>query len=328
MADLQPRRARPDPQPLPGNRARSVLGVMRRRGRLRPGRVGWLLVVLVVAVLWMLGQVADGLIAPFSGPPTPVPGSPFDIVAPARPATSGSPTIDRIVLRGKLIVAIQETPGLAQRSPTSGGYTGFDISLLDLIARDLGVDPAATSFKPLAASSREAALSRGEVDLVLGGYEITTARSAKVDIAGPYLVLPLRLATSADSPVTGLSAIDQGEVCAPAGSPAAAALADRGQRPQIRETLSACANLLGGRVAAIAGDQATLSAMASTAPGALRLIGEPLGTTEYGIGLPPADPVLRERITALLRHTIDNGTWIHLYSQYLGSPAPTPPALR
>lgn len=287
-----------------------------------------MLVVLVIAALWVLDRAVGGVTALFSDQPAPVAGSPFEALAPALSPRSGSPTVDRVAQRGKLIVAIQEAPGLAQRSPGSGGYAGFDIALLDLIARDLGVDPATTSFKPLATTSREAALSRGEVDLVLGGYEITAARSAKVGIAGPYLVLPLRLAAPANSPVNGLKSLDQGEVCAPAGSPAAAALAEHGQRPQVRDSLGACVNLLGGPVAAIAGDQVTLAAVLAKAPDALRVVGEPLGTTEYGIGLPLGDPVLRERITAVLRHTIDNGTWTRLYTEYLGGPVPTPPTPR
>ena len=217
---------------------------MRRRGWLGPRRIGCLLVLLVIVViaaLWVLGRAVNGATDLFHDHPAPVAGSPFDTVAPARPASSGSPTIDRIVQRGKLIVAIQEAPGLAQRSPGSGGYTGFDIAMVDLITRDLGVDPARTSVKRLAGGRREAALCRGEADLALGGYQITAAHSAKVSIAGPYLVL---------------------------------------------------------------------------------------GSTEYGIGLPPGDPVLRERVTAVLRRAIDDGTWTRLYAQYLGTPVPNPPVLR
>ncbi|MDQ2791558.1 MAG: transporter substrate-binding domain-containing protein [Actinomycetota bacterium] len=228
----------------PVSRFRSILYVMRRRGWLRPRRIGCLLVLLVIVViaaLWVLGRAVNGATELFHDHPVPVAGSPFDTVVPARPASSGSPTIDRIDRRGKLIVAISEAPRLAQRSPGSGEYTGFDIAMLDLITHDLGVDPARTSFKPLAGGSREAALGRGEADLALGGYEITAARSAKVGIAGPYLVM---------------------------------------------------------------------------------------GSTEYGIGLPPGDPVLRERVTAVLRRAMDDGTWARRYTEYLGTPVPNPPVLR
>ncbi|MGH3823061.1 MAG: transporter substrate-binding domain-containing protein [Pseudonocardiaceae bacterium] len=236
--ELPPERS-PAPSRSPGSRVSSALGVMRRHGWLRPRRIGCLLVVLVIAAIWLVGRVVDEVNSLFS--PPPVAGNPLSPVVPARPASSGSPTIDRITQRSKLIIAVQEAPGLVQRSSGPGGYTGFDIALLDLIARDLAVNPARTSFKPLPAGTREAALERGDVDLLLGGYEITTAPTATVGIAGPYLVL---------------------------------------------------------------------------------------GSTEYGIGLPPGDPVLHDRITAALRHAIDDGTWARLYAQYLGSPVPSPPVLR
>ncbi|MGH3871040.1 MAG: transporter substrate-binding domain-containing protein [Pseudonocardiaceae bacterium] len=332
MADLEPGPAMPQPQvgpePAPGNRSRSVLRSMRRRGCLRPRRLGCLLVVLVIVVLWVLGRVVDGVMDLFGDQPPPVAGSPFDTVAPPLPPSSGSLTIDRITRRGKVIVAIQEAPGLAQRSPGSGDYTGFDIALLGLVARDLGVDPAATSFKPLPAGSRAAALGRGEVDVVLGGYEITPQRRDDGNIAGPYLARPLRLAVPAGSRVTGLNSLGSDSVCAPADSAVAAELRARGVPLQTRATLTACVSLLGGRVQAIAGDQAAVAAAVATAAGTLRMVGEPLGATEYGIGLPPGDQLVRQRVTAVLRQAIDDGTWARLYTEYLGSPVPNPPLPR
>lgn len=295
---------------------------MRRHGWLRPKRVGCLLVVLVIAAMWLVGRAEDGFNALF-GPPV-VAGNPLGAVAPPRAASSGSPTIDRITQRGRLIVAIEEMPGLAQRSPSSGSYTGFDVALVELIAHDLGVDPARTSFKPLPPSVREAALVRGEADLALGGYQMTPG----VDAAGPYLIRALQLAVPVASPVHGLNSLGNGQVCAPEGSSASAALAERAISVQTRTTLADCAALLGGRVEAIAADQASIAAVLSQAPGTLRVLSEPLGTTEYGIGLPPGDAVLHDRIAAVLRHTIADGTWARLYAQYLGTPVPIPPGPR
>jgi ABC-type amino acid transport substrate-binding protein len=323
-----------DPGPA-GTWWRSARATALRRARRRPGRTGCLLLVLLIATLWVLSRAIDevtagvtaGVTALFTDHPAPVAGKPFDTPTPARPARSGSPTIDRIALRGKLIAAIQEAPGLAQRSPDSGDYTGFDIALLGLLARELGVDPAHTTLKPLSASSREAALGRAEVDLVLGDYEITAARRAQLGVAGPYLVRPLRLAVPATSPVTGLGSLGRGEVCAPEDSPAAAALAKGGVRLQTRASLDECAHLLGDGVEAIAADQDALAALLSQQPDTLRMVGAPLGSTEYGIGLPPGDPLLRDRVTAVLRHAIADGTWARLYAQYLGTPVPDPPVL-
>jgi ABC-type amino acid transport substrate-binding protein len=245
MADFEPQRPEapspPGPDPSPGNLPRPMMQVIRRRRWLRPRRIGCLLVVLLLAAAWLLGRAVDGVTAVFSDHPAPVAGSPFDPVAPAHPVSSGSPSIDRIALRGKLIVAVVQAPGRAQPAPGLQGYIGFDIALLGLIAQDLGVDPARTSFKALAAGSREPALGRGEVDLVLGD-EITPSATATIGIAGPYLV--------------------------------------RGKN------------------------------------------------TQYGVGLPPGDPVLHERVTTVLRRAIVDGTWARLYKEYLGTPVPSPPAPR
>jgi polar amino acid transport system substrate-binding protein len=224
----------------------AVLQLMRSRGWLRPKRIGSALLMLVVIMfvtMWLVGRAVDGIASSFGNSPASVPGGPYSAypsAAPARPASSGSATIDRIRGRGRLIVAIQESPGFSQRSSSSGGYTGFDIALLEVIAHDLGVDPARTSFKPLPPSSREGALLRGEADLIIGGFEIPAA-DPSVSTAGPYLVR---------------------------------------------------------------------------------------SGTEYGIGLAPGDPVLHDRITAVLRRAIDDGTWARLYRQYFGAAPPSAPVLR
>jgi glutamate transport system substrate-binding protein len=305
---------------------KSVLRFMRRHGWLRPRRIGCLLVVLAITMTWLVSQAVEGVNALFRRPV--VAGNPLGAAAPARPPSSGSPAVDRIAQRGRLIVAIRDMPGLAQRSASSGDYTGFDIALVQLIAHDLGIDPARTSFKPLPAGVREASLNRGEVDLVLGGYEVNATSSANVAVAGPYLVRALQLAVPLSSRATDLNSLGHEQVCVPDGSSAAAALATRGVAVQSRSTLADCAALLGGRVGAIAGDQTALAAVLSQAPGTLRVLGEPVKTTEYGIGLPPGDPVFHDRITAVLRHAIEDGTWARLYAEYLGSPVPRAPVPR
>lgn len=332
---LEPRWPEPPPRPPAplGARAWVVLRRLQAGGWLRPRRIGCLLLVfatLLVLPLWALGSCIQGTAAVFRNDPAPVPGSPFGTVAPTRSPSSGSPALDRITQRGKLIVAVRETPGLADRSPGARGYTGFDIALLDLIVRDLGGDPADTSIKPIpTATSGIGMLQRGEADLVLGGFEITAQRRTEVGIAGPYLVRPLRLAVPSDSPVTGVDSLGGGAVCAPANSPAAMTLADKlGGKLITRANLAACAGLLGHTVQAIAGEQTALQALPATATGRVQIVGEALGTTEYGIGLPPGDGVLRDRVTTVLRTAINNGTWARLYAEHLGTPVPDPPALR
>ena len=306
-----------------------MFGWLRRPSRVRPLRLGCLLSVLVMVALWLAGRAMETVTALFGDHPAPVAGGPFSTAAPPLPASSGSSTIDRVIRRGKLIVAIGQAPGLVQRPNDSAGYAGFEIALLGLIARDLGLQAGAIIFKPLPPESRVAALLRGEADLILGGYEITPQRNARLAIAGPYLVRPLLLAVPTDSPITGLDGLRGRSVCAPADSAAADEMTNHHIILQTRESLDACAQLLlDGRVQAIAGDQGSILALRSASLGRLRSLDEPVGSVEYGIGLPPDDPVFRQRIVAVLRHAVADGTWSRYYAEYLGSPPPSPPAPR
>lgn len=322
----------PDPPPgwkaAPATRAWALLRRLHTGGWLRPRRIGCLLLVLLVVlfvVLWMIGSAVNQVTAAFG--PEPIRDSPMQPVAPPpAPASSGSPTIDRVA-QDRLYVAIQETPQLAARTPGSANrYTGFDVAVAERIAAELGADPADTVFKPIPASRRDAAVNGPDADIAIGGYELTPQHRTGLDVVGPYLISDLRLAVPADSPVTGLDSLGAGRVCAPRDSSAAAQLAGAlGDRLVTRASLESCANLLGTKVSAIAGNDIALRALPPRHTGELRMVGEPVGTTEYGIGVPAGDAVLRERITAVLREIIDNGTWARLYAEYLGTPVPPAP---
>lgn len=300
-------------------------------GWLRPRRIGCLLLVLLVLLfgaLWMIGAAVNQVTAAFG--PEPIRDNPIQPVGPPpAPASSGSPTIDR-VKQDRLYVAIQEIPQLAARTPGSpNNYAGFDVAVTERIAAELGADPADTVFKPIPPSRRDAAVNGPDADIAIGGYEITPQRRTGLDVVGPYLVSDLRLAVPADSPVTGLDSLGAGEVCAPRGSSAATRLSGPlDERLTTRASLESCANLLGRKVSAIAGNDIALRALPASRDGELRMVGEPLGTSEYGIGVPAGDVVLRERIATVLQEMIDDGTWAELYAEYLGTPVPPEPQPR
>lgn len=330
MADRGPLAPWPDPPPgwkaSPGARAWAVLRRLHAGGWLRPRRVGCLLLVLLTllfSALWVLGSAVNQVTAVFRNDPDPVAGSPFDTVTPTNPPSSQNPAIG--LINDGLRVAVPEGFAPAQRSSGVDNYAGFDLALLELVANDLGATSVDTG-KQVPVQLRVGMLSRAEADLAL--FEITPQLQGEVDIVGPYLVNDLHLIVPTDSSVTGLKSLGDGKVCAPRDSPAALELTGRlGERLITRPHLDDCANLLGAGVSAMAGDEIALRAL----PGRteeLRMVGEPLGKTEYGIGVPPEDTVLRDRIKAVLHEAVGNGTWTQLYERYLGAPAPTPPTVR
>jgi ABC-type amino acid transport substrate-binding protein len=281
--------------------------------------------VLLIIALWMVSSAVNGITAAIRNDPDPVAGGPFPTVTPTSTPSSESSGPD-LINDGKLMVAVPEGFGSAERAHGVGNYAGFDLALLDLVAHDLGAASVDTG-KHASVKTRVGMLRRGEADLAL--FEITPQLQREVDIVGPYLVNDVRLAVPASSPATGLDTLGDGKVCAPRDSTAATELTGRlGERLITRARLDNCANLLGTNVTAIVGDEIALRTLPAMAAGELRLVGAPLGKTEYGIGVPPDDSVLYERVQAVLRKVIRNNTWKQRYETYLGAPAPTPPTIR
>ncbi|MGH3942862.1 MAG: transporter substrate-binding domain-containing protein [Pseudonocardiaceae bacterium] len=334
MSEGQLQHSWPDPPPKPkasrGTRAWTVLRALHAGGWLRPRRLGCLFLVLVMllfAALWLVSSAVNGVTAMFR--PDPVPGGPFDTVIPTSPTSTEPPGPD-LVLGGKLIVAVQNVPGLAEPTANPGGYTGFGIALIELIAGELGEEHGTINYKSAPTTNVAAGMfARGEANLALGEFGIAAQPGSELGIVVPYLESPLQLAVPSDSIVTGLDALDQGRVCAPRNSSAEAALQGRlGDRLTTRANLGACENLLGADVTAIVGDDLALRRLPAVTSGRVRMVGEPLGTTEYGIAVQPDDNVLRDRVTAVLRKAIEDGTWTRLYTESFDKPAPEPPPIR
>ncbi len=173
----------PMSEPRPDRQRRPLPQWVHRRLR----RAGCALVMFVVAFGALAGTVA--IVLGGAQEDASSAGSVFDREKPRVAPGSGSATIDLITRRGRLVVAVQELPGLASRDPATRDWTGFDVEIARLIAADLGVNPTRTVFKPIAGRSREAALVDGDVDLLLG-YPSADAGRAQVGFAGPYLSSP------------------------------------------------------------------------------------------------------------------------------------------
>lgn len=305
-----------------------ALRVIRQRRLITGKRIGCAILVLLliaVAALFAVSKIVNEISDVFTDDPEPVAGSPFDTVAPTTSPQSDSAAIDRTQGRDYVIVAIQESPGLADKNSETREWTGFDVEIVKLIARDLGLDPERTQWKEIPGGDRESAVNRKDADLIVGNFEITDARRAAVGIAGPYLASDIRLAVKAGSPVTSLEGVGDGKVCAVKGSQGEQiARAVIGDRLRTRNSVSGCRAVEGAAPEVVVGDERLLR---TTLGEDFTIVGASLGTVGYGIGLAPDDDTFRNRVQDVLRRIETDGSWTRLYDQYLGAPAPPPPPL-
>ncbi|NYH76755.1 ABC-type amino acid transport substrate-binding protein [Actinopolyspora biskrensis] len=96
-----------------------------------------------------------------------------------------SPAVAEIRRRGTLLVGVPtDAPDFVRRS--EGQYRGFDVRIARILAEGLGMDPREQlAFRRLPPGLRSGAVSRGSVDVQLGGVE----RGADgVRVVAPYVV--------------------------------------------------------------------------------------------------------------------------------------------
>lgn len=241
-------------------------------------------------------------------------------------ATSGSPTLDKIKLRKHLIVSKpqEDKPGLIANTGSGPDgrrqFAGFDVEIAGIIARGLGLppDPDSVWYKPLPPSNVAKALTSGDIDLAFGGLVIGTP---DLEMTGPYLATTVDVLVPAGSPVTSIKGLGSAKVCAISGTGDAEKLRARVPGAKVTEVAGAkqCLTLLrASQAQGIVADDGVLRGLAATEPGAYRLLGAGLASQGYGVGLPPADSVLRTKITEILAAAAADGTWQNAYDTTLG----------
>ncbi|HET8641031.1 MAG TPA: transporter substrate-binding domain-containing protein, partial [Pseudonocardiaceae bacterium] len=245
-------------------------------------------------------------------------------------ATSGSPTLDKIALRKRLVVSMpRDKPGLSLPGP-DGQLTGFDVEIARLVAAGLGLPADAVSFKPVPPSTVDDALASGDVDLAFGGLLTGTPGLEQV---GPYLNTSVDVLVPAGSPVTTVDQLAGARVCAISATGDADKL--RARAPDVRVTEVAGARqcltqLRASQAGAIVADDGVLRGLAAADPDAYRLLGAALANQSYSTGVPGGDEVFAAKITEILADAAAGGAWQDAYDLTLGASGVTasPPAPR
>jgi polar amino acid transport system substrate-binding protein len=93
-------------------------------------------------------------------------------------------TPQEIKSRGKLLIGIQGDNPPWGYVDSSGKQQGFDSTIGELFARELGVDP---EFTPLAVANRIPALTTGRVDILFATMAMLPDRAKVVQFSKPYV---------------------------------------------------------------------------------------------------------------------------------------------
>lgn len=114
-------------------------------------------------------------------------------------------TLDDIKARGKMIVAIDPTFTPYEYTTANGAITGYDPSLLELIAKDLGV---AVEYRQLAFDGIIPGLVAGSFDLTATALNVTAERAKRIAFTIPVSKSQNVVLTRKGGTVTGAAAED------------------------------------------------------------------------------------------------------------------------
>jgi glutamate transport system substrate-binding protein len=215
----------------------------------------------------------------------------------------------------KVTVGIKfDQPGLGLKAP-DGTFKGFDVDVAKYIAKELGVDEGAVTFKESKSAERENLIVKGEVDFIVATYSITDVRKEKVAFAGPYFVAHQDLLVKSDNTkITGPESLTGNmKLCSVKGSTPAQKIKDKyAKAVQLQEygTYSDCVDaLLAGAVDAVTTDDVILAGYAAQHPGNLKLIGKGFSDEHYGVGLSKKDTKGKDAINKAITKMLDDGSW-------------------
>lgn len=251
---------------------------------------------------------------------------------PAGPASTGR-LVAGILARDRLIVGVDQSTNLFSfRDPSTDTLEGFDVDVAREVARDLLGDPAKVEFRLLTPAGRFDALEKNQVDIVAQTLTITCQRAERVAFSTVYLEAHHRVLVAGGSEISGPADLAGKRVCAAADTPSLTTI----QRIQPQATIVAvpdwddCLMVLQQRQAdAVSTDDAILAGLAAQDP-TLQIVGPPLETEPYGIGINKTNTALVRVVNGTLARIRADGTWTRFYDRWLtvlgpvtGPPAPT-----
>ncbi|GLX38942.1 basic amino acid ABC transporter substrate-binding protein [Streptomyces roseochromogenus] len=204
----------------------------------------------------------------------------------------------------------------------NGKVVGFDVALIDLVARNLKVEQKILDT-PFENFKTGAFLNSGQCDLAAAGMTITDERKKNVDFSVPYFDATQALLASKKSGVTTLAELKAkgGKLGAQAETTGESYAKAQGFNPVSFESSDAVLNgLRTGQVDAVVIDYPVVQGwLKDKANAAEFVLGQNIDTGEkYGFSVKKGNAALLAAIDKAITAAKADGTYKKLYEQWIG----------
>jgi ABC-type amino acid transport substrate-binding protein len=211
-------------------------------------------------------------------------------------------------------------PPFEQKSKT-GGYTGFDVELMEAIGKEIGREPEfidswfETIFRDVA---------QGKFEAVMSAATITPEREEVVAFSNPYYLSEQAILVKEGSDITGLADLKGKVVAAQQGTTGLELGKEKAEAAELRpfpEGPDADNALKAGTVEAVIID-APVAKQQAEELGGIEIV-EKVPTDEtYGIAVSKDNTELVEQINEGLMKTIEDGSYAKVYEKWFKEAPP------
>jgi glutamate transport system substrate-binding protein len=227
-------------------------------------------------------------------------------------------TLGRIQERGEITIGVKyDVPPFGFLNPQTDEVEGFDVDIGRFIAEDLGVEPR---FVEAISDNRIPFLERGTVDLILSTMTINAERDMEIDFSEPYYIAQGRILVPQGSDIRGLEDLAGNSVCTALGSTYEETIREEAPDAELRlvDTYSECLELLQNEaIDAVSTDDVILTGMIIQ-DDTLEMVGDPLTTEPYGVGIKDGDKQLKDFVDGVLQQVEQDGRWEETYQKWVG----------
>jgi glutamate transport system substrate-binding protein len=227
-------------------------------------------------------------------------------------------TLGKIQKRGEITIGVKfDVPPFGFKNPQTDEVEGFDVDMGRFIAGELGVEP---KYIEAISDNRIPFLQKGTVDLILSTMTINAERDQEIDFSEPYYIAQGRILVPKGSDIKGLADLAGNGVCTALGSTYEETIRERAPEADLKlvDTYSECLELVQNEaVDAVSTDDVILTGMIIQ-DDSLELVGDPLTTEPYGVGIKDGDKQLQRFVNGVLRQVEDDGRWEKTYRKWIG----------
>jgi polar amino acid transport system substrate-binding protein len=206
------------------------------------------------------------------------------------------------------------------QSEIDGKVQGFDVALIDLVAKNLGVKQEILDT-PFENFKTGAFLNSGECDLAAAGMTITDERKKNVDFSDPYFDATQAVLVDKKSGIKSFADLKDQKVGTQAQTTGEDYAKSKGLDPVSFESSDAVLNgLRTGQVKAVVIDYPVVQGWLKDKANADAFqVAEQINTGEqYGFTVKKGNTKLREAINKALADAKADGTYKKIYEQWIG----------